>query len=72
MNGLEQIQQISQALSKYNQIVTEPTYIPGSLLDHVYIQREFKTQMDVKNGIVTVYFSHHDAVKLFISQEINN
>ena len=49
INFLEQNSQISQLLSDYVQIVFEPNQISGSLLDHVYIQRNILDTMDVKS-----------------------
>ena len=48
----------------YNQVVNCPTFISGSLLDHVYVK---PTSVDVlENTIINVYYSDHDAVKLVI------
>ena len=47
----------------YQQIVSKPTFLSGSLLDHVYIKPDkFKS---VDNSVIGVYYSDHDAVKIF-------
>lgn len=47
----------------YQQIVNKPTFLSGSILDHVYIRpQKFKS---VDNTIINVYYSDHDAVKIF-------
>ena len=46
----------------YQQIVSNPTFLSGSLLDHVYIKsHKFKS---VANTVIGVYYSDHDAVKI--------
>ena len=46
----------------YQQIVSKPTFLSGSLLDHVYIRsNKFKS---VYNAVIGVYYSDHDAVKI--------
>ena len=48
----------------YQQIVSKPTFLSGSLLDHVYIRsHKFKS---VDNSVIGVYYSDHDAVKIVI------
>lgn len=48
----------------YQQIVSKPTSLSGSLLDHVYIRsHKFKS---VDNSVIGVYYSDHDAVKIVI------
>ena len=51
-------------LSGFKQVVCCPTFISGSLLDHVYIK---ETSLDVlHNRIINVYYSDHDAIRLII------
>ena len=46
----------------YQQIVSKPTFLSGSLLDHVYIRsNKFKS---IYNAVIGVYYSDHDAVKI--------
>ena len=50
-------------LSNYTLLVNEPTYITGSLLDHVYVNNgSLQKFLLNKIEIVTIYFSDHDAV----------
>ena len=49
-------------LSVYNQVVTKSTHISGSLLDPVYVHKEFSGTLSV--NVIDIYFSDHDAVKL--------
>ena len=46
----------------YQQIMSKPTFLSGSLLDHVYVRsHKFK---HVDNKVIGVYYSDHDAVKI--------
>ncbi|XP_078381380.1 ATP-dependent DNA helicase Pif1-like [Oculina patagonica] len=48
----------------YQQIVNKPTFLSGSLLDHVNVKsQKFKT---VENIIISIYYSDHDAVKVLL------
>ena len=48
----------------FNQIVGSPTFISGSLLDHVYVRT---TSLEVlENTVINVYYSDHDAIRLVI------
>jgi len=51
-------------LTDYTQIVTEPTHISGSLIDHVYVHENLSNNFDVQIVVKNVYFSDHDAIKL--------
>ena len=44
---------------KLKQLISIPTHVSGSLLDHIYIDTEIKT---VYSGTVSTYYSDHDAV----------
>ena len=46
----------------YLQIVKMPTFISGSLLDHVYIRQANKGNIDC--SVISVYYSDHDAIKI--------
>ena len=50
------------------QMVNKPTYLPGYLIDHVYINKtlmeEFSTNVSVEN----IYFSDHDALRVVIEK----
>lgn len=46
INDLHQDCQIWQILSNYVQVMTEPTHISGSLLNHIYIQKYILDSME--------------------------
>ena len=49
----------------YVQIVKIPTFISGSLLDHIYIKEANKANVD--NSVISVYYSDHDAVGIRVT-----
>ena len=56
------LKNILESTLGYQQIVSKPTFLSGSLLDHVYIRsQKFKS---VDNSVIEVYYSDHDAVKI--------
>ena len=56
------LKNILESTLGYQQIVSKPTFLSGSLLDHVYIRsHKFKS---VVNSVIGVYYSDHDAVKI--------
>jgi len=59
--------QLGQILSEYKQLVTEPTHIAGSILDHVYVKRSF--QYHVSLVIESVFFTDHEAINIKIGQK---
>ena len=63
INALEGNDYMSQYLSNYKMIVTSPTHISGSLLDHVYVLYNFFENFKVTSYMKSAYFSDHDAVK---------
>ena len=63
INALEGNDYMSQYLSNYKMIVTSPTHISGSLLDHVYVLYNFFENFKVTSYMKSVYSSDHDAVK---------
>ena len=63
INYFEGNTRLLHVLFNYVQIVSNSTRLSGSLLDHVYISKEFSNETDVSESITDVYFSGHDAVK---------
>ena len=56
--------QMQQTLSRYKLVVDEPTHLSGSLLDHVYVRKDFMQELiGIECIIKCVFFSDHDAVK---------
>ena len=68
INALEGNDYMSQYLSNYKMIVTSPTHISGSLLDHAYVLHNFFENFKGTNYMKSVYFSDHDAVKCIIEK----
>ena len=62
-NDMELLSSLMQSLD-YLQIVEMPTFISGSLLDHVYIRQANK--LDIDSSVINVYYSDHDAIKITI------
>ena len=63
-NESHNLKNILESRLGYQQIVSKPTFLSGSLLDHVYIRsHRFKS---VDNSVIGVYYSDHDAVKILI------
>ena len=62
INALNENHTLNNVLSSYDQAVTTSTHICGSLLDHVYISKEFSSELSMSN-VIEIYFSDHDAVK---------
>lgn len=56
-------------LTDYEQIVSEPTHISGSIIDHIYINRNILKNLNVKTLIKNIYFSDHDAIQLRITNK---
>ena len=48
----------------YVQIVKRPTFLYGSLLDHVYVQHA--RQNMIHSSVISVYYSDHDAIRITI------
>ena len=48
----------------YVQIVKKPTFISGSLLDHVYIKQPIEP--NIHCSVISVYYSDHDAIRITI------
>ena len=68
INALEGNDYISQYLSNYKMLVTSPTHISGSLLDHFYVLHNYFGNFTVTNYMKSVYFSDHDAVNCIIEK----
>ena len=57
------LKNIMESTLGYQQIVSKPTFLSGSLLDHVYIRSHIELK-SVDNSVIGVYYSDHDAVKI--------
>ena len=67
INYFEGNTKLLHILSNYVQIVSNSTHLSGSLLDHVYVLKEFLSETDVTVSIIYVYFNDNDAVKLIFT-----
>ena len=56
-------------LWNYRLILNKPTYISGSLLDHVYVKKSFLKNKIIDAIVTGVFFSDHDAVQLSLRVE---
>ena len=57
---------LDDVLSTYRMIVSKPTHIDGSLLDHMYIKKELLSYCHVASAVKCIFFSDHDIVKIKI------
>jgi len=64
LNALELHPSLTQTFVNYTLMVTEPTHISGSLLDHCYINDNLLQMYNTTCYVVTVPFSDHDAVQI--------
>ena len=62
INAFQEYGRLGNVLFSYNQIVAASTHISGSLLDHVYIHKEFSKKLNMQS-VIDIYFSDHDTVK---------
>jgi len=69
VNALSENNYFIDYLTDYKQVVTEPTHISGSLIDHIYVHKNLFQIFDIENLVKNVYFSDHDAIKLKLSKE---
>ena len=47
---------------KFTQIVTQPTHIRGSLLDHIYLKDDLKNSHLFSTLVKAAHYSDHDPV----------
>ena len=67
INYFEGYTRLLHVLSNYAQVVSNSTHLSESLLDHVYISKEFLSETDVNGSIIDIYFSDHDAAKFIFT-----
>ena len=60
---------VSNFLTEYKLVVSEPTHMEGGLLDHLYLMKQFLVRKHVNSTIKNIYFSDQDAVKIHIQKE---
>ena len=49
----------------FNQLIKEPTYESGSIIDHIYVNHAMATKK-VFTDINAAYYSDHDTISLYI------
>ena len=49
-------------LQNYEMVVQSATHISGSLIDHIYVEKDFKEEYEIKLQIIPVYYSDHNAI----------
>ena len=57
---------VSEYLSQYEMVVNSPTHISGSLIDHVYINKDLYQQIEITSMVKNVYFTDHEAIKIVL------
>ena len=55
---------LDEVLSDYFMVVTEPTHIDGSLLDHIYLKKGWIRKFEVASLVKCIFFIDHDVVKV--------
>ena len=70
-NYFEKEDVLNEVLSDFKMIVTTPTYVDGSLLDHIYVIKQFLVEYDVTSIVKCIFFSDHDVVKIKIIRSCN-
>ena len=52
---------------EFSQLIQEPTYIDGTLIDHVYVNKAMK-QKDIFAKIDACYYSSHDIISFYVKK----
>ena len=60
---------VSNVLTRYKLMVSEPTPMDGGLLDHLYLMKHFLVRKHVNCTVNIIYFLDHDAVKIHIQKK---
>ena len=55
-------------LQDYEMIIRKPTHISGSLIDHVYIHKDFKKLFEITSTIRSIYYSDHEAIQIIFKK----
>ena len=63
---------LSIILSEYSMLVTHPTHINGSLIDHVYIKKDFCERFNINVSVKPLYFSDNDHVIMKSLEKVEN
>lgn len=60
---------LDQTLNEYEQVVSEPTHLGWSILDHVYIKKLLLAQLIVLVDVKSLFFSDHEAVRISMARK---
>lgn len=60
---------LAEALDNYDQLVTEPTHLGGSILDHAYIQKSMLENFNVLVNVKNLFFTDHEAVIICLTKK---
>ena len=69
INALKDNDGLMSTFEEYHQIVSEPTHLAGSLLDHVYIKKPLLDLFSIDCNVETLYFTDHDACRLVMKNK---
>jgi len=61
--------ELSTVLSSYKLLVTGPTQLCGSTLDHIYVKKSLFCNFKVDVTIKSVFFTDHELVQMIISEK---
>ena len=57
-------------ISFHVQIVNKPTHIPGSLIDHVYIEKTLMEEFTTNEIVGNIYFSDHETGRIVVEKNV--
>ena len=57
-------EELAQNLGNYSQMVTEPTHLDGSTLDHVYVSNELLRNYNFDICVRHIFFTDHEMVRI--------
>ena len=60
---------LSQEISEYEQLVTEPTHLGGRIVDHVYVKKSMLQHFSIAVNVKSIFFRDHEAIKIVITKK---
>ena len=60
---------LTQEISEYEQLVTEPTHLGGRIVDHVYVKKSILQHLSIAVNVKSIFFSDHEAIKVVITKK---
>lgn len=62
---------VTNILSNFVQIVSEPTHLNGTLIDHIYVRKSVLETFSIDYcSVITVSFSDHDAIGFSLTKNV--